>query len=281
RFRAVRGAYIGSVALGAHELAFNYARRLYVAPYRGRERLVARGEMPVAFFAGQLLSWRLHGFALVLRGSGTVVARHAVEPLWDRAAGMVVFRTGRRLRAFDGRKVRELANRYGLGVKGVPVVEPLGRFVALRDTRRLVLVGYDGRVVASAQLPKRRSRLDGVSSSVVSNAAGTAVAFTATHRVRGTETVYLLTAGAHKVRPLPASRSRRCRSCSRLCTSSSGAGSCASCPRMPTRATRPKGRGGSSATSGWRCSRAAASTGAPVWSRHRTSSASAPGRWRC
>src|SRR5439155_2379381 len=202
RFRAVRGAYIGSVALGAHELAFNYARRLYVAPYRGRERLVARGEMPVAFFAGQLLSWRLHGFALVLRGSGTVVVRHAVEPLWDRAAGMVVFRTGRRLRAFDGRKVRELANRYELGVKGTPVVEPQRRFVALRDTRRLVLVGYDGRVVASAQLPKRRSRLDGVSSSVVSNAAGTAVAFTATHRVRGTETVYLLTAGAHKVRPL-------------------------------------------------------------------------------
>ena len=138
----------------------------------------------------------LNGFALVLRGSGTVVVPHAVEPLWNRAAGMVVFRTGRRLRAFDGRKVRELANRYELGVKGTPVVEPQRRFVALRDTRRLVLVGYDGRVIASAPLPKRRGRLDGVSSSVVSNTAGTAVAFTATHRVRGTETVYLLAAQA-------------------------------------------------------------------------------------
>jgi hypothetical protein len=202
RYPATRATYIGAVVLGARQLSFNYTGRLYVASYDGRERLVARGEQPVAFFSGDLLSWRLRGFALVLRGAGTVVVPHAVDPQWDRASGMVVFRTGRRLRAFDGRRVRLLANRYQLGVKGAPVVEPLGQFVSIHDTRRIVVVDYEGRVVASASLPKRRVRADGVSSSVVTNAGGSAVAFTATHRSRGTETVYVLAAGARRVLPV-------------------------------------------------------------------------------
>jgi hypothetical protein len=98
--------------------------------------------------------------------------------------------------------VRELADRYKLGVRGMPVVEPLGRFVSIHDTRRLVLVDYGGRVIASAPVPRRRSRADGVSSSVVSNGARTAVAFTATHRSRRSESVYVLEAGARRIRRL-------------------------------------------------------------------------------
>jgi hypothetical protein len=206
RYPAGRRGYVGGVVLGVRKLSFNYSGRLYVARYGGREHLVARGEVPVALLSGQLLSWRVHGFALVLRGAGTVVVPHAVEPRWDREAGMVVFRTGRRLRAFDGRRVRLLANRYALGVKGNPVVEPLGQFVLLHDRRRLVLVGYEGRVVAAAPLPKPRTQDDVVSSAVVSNGAGTAVAFTATRRWNSRETVYMLRAGARRARAVFSAR---------------------------------------------------------------------------
>ena len=196
---------VGGVVLGRRRLAFTYyfsftkPPRLYVARYDGREHELAPGESPVGFLAGKLVTWRSDAKRLVLRGSGrAVVVAHAVEPQWDRAAGVVVFRTGRRVRAFDGHRMRELGDRYELGVRGTPVVEPLGRFFAIHDTRRLVVLGYRGRVVASAPLPKRHSPLDGVSSSVVSNTAGTAVAFTATHRASGTETVYMLRAGARR-----------------------------------------------------------------------------------
>jgi hypothetical protein len=196
---------IGRVALGPSELAFSYSDRLYVARYRGREHVVARGESPVAFLMGKLLTWRTRGFALVRRGAGRVVVPHAVDPEWDRAGGMVVFRTGRRLRAFDGAKVHELGNRYELGVRGNPVVELLGGLVSMHDTRRLVVLDYDSRLVASAPLPPRPKRVDGVSSAVVANADGTAFAFTATqgntaYGSKGSETVYVLPAGGHAVK---------------------------------------------------------------------------------
>jgi len=209
RYRAVYPANVGRVALGRVGLSFSYFRRLdrpprlYVARYRGREREVAPGEDPLAFFpSGELVTWRASDRALVLRGSDgrfeRVAAPHAIDPQWDRESGLVVFRFGHQLRVFDGRRVRELADRYALGVRGVPVVETLGRFVAVHDTRRLVIVDYEGRLVARAPLPKRQDRADGVSSSVVSNGAGTAVAFTATHRAQEVDTVYVLVAGTSR-----------------------------------------------------------------------------------
>lgn len=193
--------WLGRIVLGGRELSFSYGQRLYVAPYGGPERVLARGEDPVAFLSGTLLTWRARGWALVLRGSGRVVVPHAYDPEWDRASGMVVFRTGRRLRAFDGVRVRELANRYKLGVRGTPVVELLGGSVSIHDTRRIAVVDYEGRLLASMHLPKRQSRLDGVSSSVVSNRSGTAFAFTAAHRARGVDTVYVLRSGTTRALP--------------------------------------------------------------------------------
>jgi hypothetical protein len=186
---------LSEVVLGANRLSFSYSGRLYLARYGAPERVIARGENPVAFLSGRLVTWRKRGWALLLRGAGRVVVPHAVEPQWDRESGMVVFRTGHRLRVFDGARVRELADRYELGVRGTPVVEPLGRFVAIHDRRRIAIVGYEGRVVASAPVPKGRARADGISSSIVPNASATAVAFTATHRPRGVDTVYVLAAG--------------------------------------------------------------------------------------
>jgi hypothetical protein len=196
RYRTM--GWIGRIVLGGRELSFSYGGRLYVAPYGGAERVLARGEDPVAFFSGRLLTWRIHGFGLVLRGPGTVVVPHAVDPQWDWASGVVVFRTGHRLRAFDGVRTWQLANRYALGVRGMPVVELLGGLVSIHDARRIAVLNYEGRLIASAPLPRRRARADAVSSSVVSNRAGTAVAFTATHHARGVETVYVLPAGASR-----------------------------------------------------------------------------------
>jgi hypothetical protein len=199
RARYSAKGWLGRIVLGGRELSFSYGGRLYVASYSGPERMVARGEDPVAFFSGRLLTWRTRDWALVLRGR--IVVPHAYDPEWDRVSGIVVFRTGRRLRAFDGVRVRELANRYKLGVRGNPVVELLGTSVSIHDTRRLAVVNYKGRLLASAQLPKRQSRLDGVSSSVVSNRPETVFAFTAAHRARGVDTVYVLRAGTTRALP--------------------------------------------------------------------------------
>jgi len=112
------------------------------------------------------------------------------------------FRSGRELFAFDGVCVRQLASLPRLGLKGVPTVEPLGRLVALHDRHRLVVVDYDGRVVASTVLPRSRHRVDGVSSPVAASVDGTAVAFTVTSGNLLRETVYLLAAGSHRARAL-------------------------------------------------------------------------------
>jgi hypothetical protein len=111
------------------------------------------------------------------------------------------------LRVFGDGPVRDLARLRTLGLKGLPVVEPLGRLVAARDRGRLVVLDYDGRVVASTKPPERPQPTDMVSSSVVANAGGTGVAFTATvgdtaYGSHGHETVYLLAAGERQARPL-------------------------------------------------------------------------------
>jgi hypothetical protein len=205
RYPATYPGNVGRIALGRRSLSFSYFRslsqkkpRLYVARYAGPERLVASGEDPVAVMSGRLLTWRSDR-ALVLRATDgrfeRVAAPHAIDPQWNRDGGRVVFRFGHQLRVFDGRRVRKLANRYALGVRGAPVVELLGRLVSVHDTRRVVVLDYRGRIVAASPLPKRQQRADGVSSSVVSNAAATAFAFTATNRARGVDTVYVLVAG--------------------------------------------------------------------------------------
>jgi hypothetical protein len=121
---------------------------------------------------------------------------------------MVLFRVGDHLRAFDGQGVRELASLRTLGLSGrTTVVEPLGRLIAAHDRHRLIVVDYRGQVVASTALPEHPERADGVSSPVVANEDGTAVAFTATvgntaYGSQGHETVYMLGAGEQHVQPL-------------------------------------------------------------------------------
>ena len=75
-------------------------------------------------------------------------------------------------------------------------------------------------------------------------------------------------------RPLRASPSRRCRSCSQRCTRSSTVRSSCWRPRIRTRAMPPRARRGFSARNASQCFRAAASTGARASTPHRISSGS-------
>jgi hypothetical protein len=206
---------VGRIALGRGDLAFSYyhGRRpaLYVAPFGGREHQVARGEWPVAFTNGVLVTQSSRG-TVVLRGLDgrriRELARHASDVQVDQKSRIVFFRVTGRLFSYDGIRVRELGSLRKLGLTAkFPVVEPLGRLVALRDQQHLVVVDHDGHVVARTPLPRGKTRADGVSSAVVANAAATAVAFTATsgntaYVSRGSETVYLLRAGEHQARPV-------------------------------------------------------------------------------
>lgn len=214
-YRGARGVDIGRIVLGRRKLAFSWFRgprsRLFLAPYGGAEHAVARDETPLGFTSsGAVVTWRNGGALLLRRGDGSLerrLAARAVEPQADAGSRTVVFRTGGYLFAFDGSQVRKLASLRELGVTGFPVVETLGRLLSIHDRRRLVVLDYDGRVIASTPLPDRPKLADGISSSVVPNAAGTAVAFTTTngntaYGSHGFETVYLLGAGETRALPL-------------------------------------------------------------------------------
>jgi hypothetical protein len=206
-YRGGRRVDVGGIAIGRRGLAFSLLRGgqslLFVARYGGREHQVASGEWPLTFAGDRLVTWRQHDKTLLLRKGGAArVLAHAIDPQLDRESRMVVFRSNGKLFAFDGARVRNLASLRQLRVTGVPTVDPLGRLVAVHDRKRLVVVGYDGRLFATATLPRSRRLADGVSGAVVANAESSSVAYTATSGNRLRETVYLLARGARKAVPL-------------------------------------------------------------------------------
>jgi hypothetical protein len=218
-YRGTHAADVGRIALGQSGLAFSYygARRagLYVARYDGPEHRVARGEWPVAFTSGKLVTQANHGEVVLRNLDGRrlrVLARHVGDVQVDSKTRIVFFRARGRLFAYDGVRVSELASLRELGLTAkFPVMEPLGQLVALHDRRHLVVLDLDGNVVARTLLPRWKTRADGLSSAVVANEAATVVAFTATsgntaYGSRGRETVYLLRAGEHRARAVLSER---------------------------------------------------------------------------
>jgi hypothetical protein len=219
RSRGVYGGNVGRLALGRRDLAFSYYRGrrpvLYVARYGGPEHEAARGEWPVAFTNGTLVTQSSRGKVIQRGLDGRRIrelARRASDVQVDPKSRIVLFRATGRLFSYDGISVRELGSLRKLGLTAkFPVVEPLGRLVALRDQRHLVVLDHDGHVVARTPLPRWKTRVDGISSAVVANAAATAVAFTATsgntaYGSRGSETVYVLRAGEARARPVLSER---------------------------------------------------------------------------
>lgn len=218
RYRSTHPGSVGEVLLGRRKLAFTYytsfrrPSRLYLAAYGRAEHAVARDETPLLFTrSGALIIQRNRGSALVVRrGDGRLeraLAPHAPEAHPDRVAGKVVYLRDEKLVASDGVRVWELGSLRRLGVTGWPTIEPLGQLVSLHDRRRLVVLDFSGHVFATTVLPKPPKSADGISSSLELNAAGTAVAFTATsgntaYGSHGSETVYELAAGHTAADPL-------------------------------------------------------------------------------
>jgi hypothetical protein len=194
---------IGAVVLGRRRVAFSYYQgrqsNVLVARFGGAEHLVARGEAPLAFSSGRLVTWRNRDKALLLRRERTArFLAHAIEPQVDHESRMVVFRSNGELYAFYGERIMALISLSKHGVTDPPTVEPLGRWVGVHDRRRLLVVGYDGRLFASTAVPRR-----GIASPVAPDPSGTAVAFTATRSVSDKgDTVYLLRAGEKKATPI-------------------------------------------------------------------------------
>jgi hypothetical protein len=211
---------VDEIVIGARALAFSYGwrtPRLYLARFGGTERRVASGEFPLGWTRDGLYTRRGRGGQLRLRTEDgalrQTLARHVSTYAYDQASGRLYFLAHGALMQAEGAHERRLAAVAGLALSpGRPLqLQPLGRLVALLDTRRLVVLGADGSWLAATRLPRHRSRADGISSSIAAAPDGRAVAFTATrgntaYRSHSTEIVYLLRGGERRAVALHSER---------------------------------------------------------------------------
>lgn len=164
---------VGAIVLGPHALAFSYGSRtprLYFAALSGRERQVASGEYPLGWTRGGVYTRAGRGGELLVRSAtGTLraaLARHVYTYAFNDASGSLYFLAHGRLVRADGAVAHPIASlaRLGLTVGRSLQLQPLGRLVALRDRRRLVVLREDGSMFASTPLPRGRTRVDDISS---------------------------------------------------------------------------------------------------------------------
>jgi hypothetical protein len=207
--RFTPGYDVGALTIGPHALAFSYGNstRLYVAGLGSAEREVADGEYPLGWTrAGDLFTRAgRHGELRLRHASGDLaltLATGIFDYAFDRTNGEVDFvRNGRVLRT-NGLAPVGFADLARLELTRRPDLNPLGRLLALRDQRRIVVLRRNGSLFASARIPPRRSRVDGISSAFTAAPDGRAVAFAAAralHGSLGVEMIYLLRAGTRRV----------------------------------------------------------------------------------
>jgi hypothetical protein len=198
--------------VGGHRFAFQYAHRLYVGPFRGQVRAVARDEMPLGWHGDRLYTNSYPRRALLLRGpTGRLLKMLSPLPFHSDpvvADGSVYLVLGGELMRATGTQVRRLASLTTLGISRDSWLQPIGELLSFQDNRRLLILRADGSVFASTPLPRRDGTIGSLSASPVADPHRTAVAFTAAYgetsdpnaaaRGRGEETVYLLRAGARR-----------------------------------------------------------------------------------
>lgn len=216
---------VGPFEIARHELVFSSgypARNLYVAPLGGRERVVARHELPLGWTQGGFYTWGPAHHRLELRRLDGAF-RKTIEPTVFAYAygdrGLWIVRNGSLLRA-DGARVRRVASLEPLGLSAARHIQvmPLGRLVGLETARRLVVLRAEGSLFASTPLTWGTAAVDGVSASPVANRAGSVVAFATTsgnagYTSRGTETIWALQAHDSGARPVRIERGLRWPTC--------------------------------------------------------------------
>lgn len=211
---AIAPNQVGVIMASSHAVAFQHDHQLYIARLGGVERPVASREMPLGWTHDGLYTYRYQGRQLLLRrDTGTLLRTIARRPLGSDyfvANGRLYFIVQGVLMGAGGVRTQRLASLASLGMPDT-WLQPVGRLLELQDNRRLVVLRPDGFVFASTLLPRKDGQPESISSSLVLAPDASAMAFTsasgesndpaAAHRAHGTETVYLLRAGAHTATP--------------------------------------------------------------------------------
>ena len=204
--------HLGLVDVAGRRFAFQYAHRLYMGPFDGRVRAVARNEMPLGWTGGRLYTNSYPRRALLLRGPAGRLLRvlsplpfHSDPVVADGSVYLIL--RGDLMRA-RGARAQRLHSLRGLGMSVASWLQPIGRMLELSDNRRLTILRPDGSVFASTLLPRPDGETGSLSGSPAANASASAVAFTAAYGAstgpnaaawaQGTETTYVLRAGARR-----------------------------------------------------------------------------------
>jgi hypothetical protein len=210
---------VGDVQVGPHAVAFSYANKLYLAPLIGAERLIGRSELAVGFTSGGLYTFQWNRRLLLRSDTGavlTTIARWPFNVDFDLVSGTLYFLSHGTLMRAHGAQTRPLVSVRSLGLSANSSLQTIGPSVELRDDNRLVVLRSDGSLFASIPVPRTDGQPDTISSSLVVAPSTSAIGFTAAagdtadpntaRRPHGTETVYLLRAGAHTATPVHTER---------------------------------------------------------------------------
>lgn len=211
----IAASQLGVIAASSHAVAFQHDHKLYLAQQDGAERAIAPRELPLGWTAGGLFTYRYQGQRLLLRSNSgalaKVIARRPLGSDYFVTNGTLYFITRSALMSTHGTRVVRLASLSHLGMSTDPWLQPLGRLLELQDDHRLVIVRRDGSTFATTPLPVSHDQSQNISSSLVVNPHLTAVAFTTAPvgtgesragRPNGTETTYVLRAGASTAIPI-------------------------------------------------------------------------------
>jgi hypothetical protein len=215
RFAPARGEGVGAVALARTRVAFSFfagkTPTLYLARLAGAEAPVARGETPLGWTqSGSLLTLSARGGVIRVRAASGRLERTLAHGIYnfafDHATGTIVYVARGTLVRFDGRRVRTLARLTALNLGGRPSLTPFPGVVVAGGRRRLVALRPDGSLLSSTLLPRPHAQADRAPGALAADRHGN-VAFTATdgnsaYGSRGTESIYLLAAGARAARPI-------------------------------------------------------------------------------
>jgi hypothetical protein len=225
RFTSRHALYDLSIVVGSTALTYSTGfphPRLYVAPLDGRERLVARGEVPIGWTRGGFYTWGRADHRLSLRGTDGAFRKTIAPSVFTYAYaehGLWLIMGGWLLRA-EGSHVRRVAALRPLLLWPVRHLQllPLGRLLGLETSRRLVVLRADGSVFASTDLTYGTREADGVSASPVENRQGSLVAFAtsrgdAGYTSRGSETIWVLQTHDRGARPVRVERGLRWPTC--------------------------------------------------------------------
>jgi len=215
RFAAVRGESVGAVTLSSSRVAFSFftgrTPTLYLSRLDGAEELVTRGETPLGWTgAGSLVTLSMRGSVLRVRSPDGRLQRTLAGSVYnfafDRAHGALVYVANGTLERFDGDRVKVLARLPELHLGGRPSLTPLPSVLVISGRRRLIVLRPDGSLLSSTRLRRPRAHADWAPGALAADGNGD-VAFTATrgntaYGSSGTESVYLLTAGATTARAI-------------------------------------------------------------------------------